>query len=606
VEKRSFAEVVSTVRNARDQGRHCSLLIGAGVSVTANIPLARGFVELIEKRFPEQFQRAAKRSYPDCMAELAIGDRRDLIAEFVDKAKINWAHMAIAQLMADGYVDRVLTTNFDPLVSRACAMVGQFPAIYDFAASQEFKPHYLSRQQAVFHLHGQRTGFALFHTEEEVSRHKNAIAPLFKDAGEGRVWIVVGYSGESDPVVQHLSAVETFEHNLYWIGYKDNEPAKYVQENLLTPGRYAWWVDGHDADSFFVSLARDLKCFPPDLISRPIHHLEKQLDVLSEFTLPGQSTSTDVMMETRQVLKRCREFLAAEEGSPTEGPSETNKTRESESQTESPSLQAIKLFMAGDYEKVVSLFPAGTDIDEEGRDAVSWSWVMLGSALSAQAKQKQGEEADNLFRLAGEKYAEALRIKPDKHEALNNWGSALSGQAKQKQGEEADNLFRLAGEKYAEALRIKPDKHEALNNWGSALSDQVKQKQGEEADNLFRLAGEKYAEALRIKPDKHEALNNWGNALSDQAKQKQGEEADMLHSAAADLFNQTEQIAPGAAAYNLACLEALRGHPNQVLDWLVRSRDAGELPPKKFVLEDPDLKSVRRRKWFQDFVKSLP
>ncbi|MBM4081474.1 MAG: ParA family protein, partial [Planctomycetes bacterium] len=44
-----------------------------------------------------------------------------------------------------------------------------------------------------------------------------------------------------------------------------------------------------------------------------------------------------------------------------------------------------------------------------------------------------------------------------KHEALNNWGAALSAQAKTKTGEAADRLFEAAGQKYAEALRIKPD-----------------------------------------------------------------------------------------------------------------------------------------------------
>jgi hypothetical protein len=57
------------------------------------------------------------------MAALDRGVRRDLIAGYIDKAKINWAHLALAQLIENGFVDRVLTTNFDPLVSRACALV---------------------------------------------------------------------------------------------------------------------------------------------------------------------------------------------------------------------------------------------------------------------------------------------------------------------------------------------------------------------------------------------------------------------------------------------------------------------------------------------------
>ena len=81
-------------------------------------------------------------------------------------------------------------------------------------------------------------------------------------------------------------------------------------------------------------------------------------------------------------------------------------------------------------------------------------------------------------------------------------------------------MFALAGEKYAAALAVKPDKHEVLNNWGVSLFDQARMKTGEEAYRLFALAGEKYAAALAIKPDKHDTLNNWGIALAAQANTK--------------------------------------------------------------------------------------
>ena len=54
----------------------------------------------------------------------------------------------------------------------------------------------------------------------------------------------------------------------------------------------------------------------------------------------------------------------------------------------------------------------------------------------------------------------------DDHEALNNWGNALSDQAKTKSDDEADRLFALAGEKYEQALAIKPDMHTYLGRAG--------------------------------------------------------------------------------------------------------------------------------------------
>ena len=156
------------------------LLAGAGCSYQAGIPLARGFVDDIKARFPEEYERAAEKTYPICMGELSASDRHDLISEYIDKAKINWAHISIAQLMRAGYVDRVLTTNFDPLVTRACALLNFYPAVYDMAVVRRgFVADYV-RDQAVFHLHGQRDGFVQLHRKDEVDALA-VIEPLFDE-----------------------------------------------------------------------------------------------------------------------------------------------------------------------------------------------------------------------------------------------------------------------------------------------------------------------------------------------------------------------------------------------------------------------------------------
>ena len=103
------------------------------------------------------------------MAELAVSERRDLIADYVDKAKINWAHIGVAQLIKYGYVDRVLTTNFDLLVARACALVGLFPAVYDFATSQLYKPADITDEAIIPH----------FQFDSDLSTFRRPSASLF-------------------------------------------------------------------------------------------------------------------------------------------------------------------------------------------------------------------------------------------------------------------------------------------------------------------------------------------------------------------------------------------------------------------------------------------
>jgi len=190
--ERKIDDVVETLRNAKSSGRRCSVLIGSGCSVSAGIPIASGFVKRIKEKYPGEYRRAEKKTYPCCMSELAPGERQELIAEYVDKAKLNWAHIALAQLMKSDYVDRILTTNFDPLVVKACALVGDFPAVYDLAASQYFKPSCIP-PQSVFYLHGQHTGFVMLNTKDECANHSERLRPVFEDAGHRHVWLVVGY-----------------------------------------------------------------------------------------------------------------------------------------------------------------------------------------------------------------------------------------------------------------------------------------------------------------------------------------------------------------------------------------------------------------------------
>jgi len=190
------------------------------------------------------------------------------------------------------------------------------------------------------------------------------------------------------------------------------------------------------------------------------------------------------------------------------------------------------------------------------------------------------------------------------HEALYNWGNALSDQAKTRDGAEADSLYELAARKYEAALGIKPDYHHALNNWGAVLYSQAIAKKGDEADRLFELAGRKYEAALKIKPDKHEALINWGNALLGQAKTKQGAEADSLFELAVEKLLEVESLSRGSGAYNLACLNALRGDEKECRKWLEKSRDFGWLPSREHMEQDTDLDNVRECQWFQDLLAS--
>ena len=78
----------------------------------------------------------------------------------------------------------------------------------------------------------------------------------------------------------------------------------------------------------------------------------------------------------------------------------------------------------------------------------------LIEALADMAHGLSGKQRAQAFADAGEKYAAALEIKPDMHEALNNWGSALIHQAHDLSGKDREACLEKAEQKVREAARI--------------------------------------------------------------------------------------------------------------------------------------------------------
>ena len=434
LETRDLGEIVDTLRDAKRNGRGCTLLVGAGCSVAAKIPTADEFVGLIKRSYPNIYRHAEPKTYANCMAKLSPMQQRTMIRRYVDAAKINWAHVCIAQLVKEDYVDRILTTNFDPLIVRACALFGEFPAVYDFAASQRFKPAELPRH-AVFYLHGQQNGFVHLNTEEQFKKHLRLIAPVFEEAGQGRTWIVVGYSGRSDPVFKQLTYVKQFDNNLYWVGFQDLKPAVHVCDELLLKDNRAYYVPGYDADSFFISLAQQLRCFPPDLLKKPFEYLDRILETLTPFPPPRGMGDYDVTQHTRELI---RSAVAKIDGNSLE-------------------QDAQQLLLTGDYAGVLRrrrLYEANGS--PALLQTVAWAYVMEGLTARERAEKAEDEATrKRLFKTAYKQYARALEVDSTFAPAFNNWGSALFYEADLRP-EQREELLRLAREKYEQAAALEP------------------------------------------------------------------------------------------------------------------------------------------------------
>ena len=114
--------IAEQLRYAKDEGYSTAILMGAGMSISAGIPSAKGMIDKIKNQFPHLCNTCENETYPAYMSLLAPAQRRKFIGSFIDKAKINLAHLYLGSIVKKGYVDRILTTNFDPLVARSLSL----------------------------------------------------------------------------------------------------------------------------------------------------------------------------------------------------------------------------------------------------------------------------------------------------------------------------------------------------------------------------------------------------------------------------------------------------------------------------------------------------
>ena len=269
------------------------LLVGAGISVSAGIPPAQKLMQIAIENFPNYFteeeQRLAQEDlsqlqYNDIMTKLSNVKRKELFKWFIEgnkekgikKAKLNFAHIAIAELLKQGYFSRILTVNFDPLLINACYMVGMYPlpAIYDIGSVDRINPE-LFNDPCIIYLNGQHVGQVQRNTTNQLTQHDPILQKVVHSTGCTKTWIVAGYSGENDPLMTALKELRPYSNWLYWLEYNDqilqNKSHQFLETDEECKVIYAC-----DADETFMEITENLKC-SLDFIEKPYKELEMYL-----------------------------------------------------------------------------------------------------------------------------------------------------------------------------------------------------------------------------------------------------------------------------------------------------------------------------------------
>ncbi|MGB7604838.1 MAG: SIR2 family protein [Lutisporaceae bacterium] len=555
-------EIAYEIKSAKNNKQNKPIVfLGAGASRTGNIPLAREIVDDILcdykespriKNLPED-----QRTYSQLMECLSPFERNNLLKRYVDNAKINVTHIYLAQLLKEGYIDYVLTVNFNNLMLRALSLYNIFPHTYDMAILKDLTTTTFDEKSIVY-LHGQHHGLWLLNTDEEMEKVDKVITTILNKISDRRAWIFIGYSGE-DPIFKHIVKLGRFDNGLYWVAYKDTIPNKNVCEDLLEKGNTnSYIVKSYDADSFMVKLCSKLELNQPDIIDKPFTMLSKLLqdivDINEEDHYKGVKQRLEIVK--KQVGKAIEQF---EDGKFDTSEKEKNDTEKDLIKKELIQIIIENNFIENDFieekiklveKKVKDSNIKSVEIDNLFTN-IHNNW---GNAISDLAKQKKDEK---LYLESFEKYEKATKINPKNDSAFYNWGIAISDLAKQKEDEK---LYLESFEKYEKATKINPKNDSAFYNWGIAIYDLAKQKEDEK---LYLESFEKYEEATKINPKYDRAFYNWGIAIYDLAKQKKDEKLYLESIEKLKIAFDLE-----GSSYNLACLYAQKNNKEEALKHL--------------------------------------
>ena len=501
------------------------LLMGEECSLRAGMPTASEWVDAIKKSYPQAFERARTKDLQRCAAELTAAQKFELFSFYLRKAKVSWAHLCIALLLKEGFLSRVYTTCPDPLLERACTLVGEFPTVYDCSAGAITKPDSIP-PKSIIHLKGQMLGAT-----------PGSLEGAFSGMGRTGPWLVMGYNPDSkDPVYEQIAWLDNISKGLLWVFSGSQPPARFLQEQVFSKANNHY-THSEDPDTFLVSLIRMMKIGIPDLIGYPFTFLGQWLNKIGAYPAPGQKDGLNIADIS---LKQARAAIQQYEGPERGG--DIGDDEDAAGGVDDPELlkaiQAARTgLMAGNPKKVIEQHKQFEETPSvQLGHLLNWAYQMEGDSAAEEANKLFGPKALEKLKAAQPHYEMALQIKPDAPHTYFKLGRLLVDQAKIQSDESTADLLEQGAQQFKKALELNSDFYEANYELGMILTELAGTKTDSESNQLYESAAKQFHEGLRIQPDHPEAAYGAGHVLFSQGRRKKGADAVRLYTQAVEMF----------------------------------------------------------------------
>jgi tetratricopeptide (TPR) repeat protein len=379
--------------------------------------------------------------------------RQRYIESIIEKYAPSFGYVVLANLMAQGYINTIITTNFDDLVYSACTtFTGIRPIVYAYGVMAS-EMRFTAQRPKILKLHGDYLYSALKNTGTELAaQDPNMIRQLRQVLSEYGL-IVVGYGGGDKSVMQALSEISN-KQDLYWCVHRGEKQINKDVEQLLRKKRgYLVEIDGFDE---MMNEVRRVVEFDVKKMLGSIEERRGQLiKLLRDFDL---KYSEDILGDIVDAARR-----------PT-----TEEIEEQDISALDYFLRAYKAHEAKNYAEAETLYRKAIELEPKNNLA----YYNLGVVLRALNRFEESEAA----------FRKAVEFEPDNIEANYGLSMALRMLGRDKEALRfAEHAQRLAPEHptYLSELAII---HKKLGHLTEASEYAEKAREVTKPDKWYSLA----------------------------------------------------------------------------------------------------------------------
>lgn len=325
--KRNIDHLVNLINTRNQEIPNFALLLGSGASINSGVKMAREMIDTWRIKLYEQSGAKAsfehwlrRQSWYESDDEYSLlfelvcdqpSQRRVYIEECLKNAHPSWGYVYLTNLMKNGYLDVVLTTNFDDLISEAC-----------FLYSEELRPivcahdsaisgiRVRSKRPKIIKLHGDFLYDSIKNTVRELETLEENMKRKVMQFAQEYGLVVVGYSGRDRSVMDILEMLvrseEYFKQGIYWCVRKGEEIGGRLRSLLRKDRVYLVEIPGFDEFMAYIHDRAELSLPAPVADPIRVMHDRARLFINVPDTLKSNRI---IFQDIQKVLKGLQETI---------------------------------------------------------------------------------------------------------------------------------------------------------------------------------------------------------------------------------------------------------------------------------------------------------